>query len=306
MAQGAGTTNGSAGSPSASASLTRKRKSPSQRDTANGPPSKQQKIKGDMSINNVSIEGLSLTAHKPAAGFMDLPPEILLEIFHETAFSGCPRDIINLSVTSTRMYQVYSLNKLAILRRQVSELISTSGKSHGLLVDYIIKVCHLRRAKQWPSNLEDIKRALATAADTLTPVSALPLASYARLIPWVKEIAETPATPQDVDALEQALDWTQHLWLTERHWFLLAQRVFWLPDMPTAREARHPYDCVNPRDFVIKMSPSGPLLYSHALETGLADYARHAEEPVSDRERSFSTIPGYKPCCNYKPCPRRW
>ena len=193
MYQGSGTTNGSYGSASASSWPTRKRKS-SYGEITNEPPSKQPRVNGQLFIDDVCIQGLSLTARTTPAGFMDMPPEILLDIFHETASSGCPQDVIDLALSSRKAYQVYSSNKVAILRRQVSELINVSSRTDGLLVDYIIKVALLTLATKGASdNPGHMKRALATATDTTIPVSAPPLEAYTWLIYWVKELSESPA-----------------------------------------------------------------------------------------------------------------
>lgn len=159
----------------------------------------------------------------------------------------------------------------------------------------------LRLAKPWPSRPDDLERALATAADSATPIDLSPGMNVS-LIDWVKLIRKPGAVPHAYRSDWVGLPLPARRWIEDRGSFAGKHRL----TEPNPRSAHHPYNCVNPREIVVVMSRKGPLVYSPATKAASNWYARHANEPVSDRERALAEAPGYVPCCCFETCPRNW
>jgi hypothetical protein len=231
----------------------------------------------DPNIDSAMIQEPCTATNTGATGFLDLPPEIVLQIFHQTAsgdssqnvpenvlqffhqttYDDHSQDVMYLAISSKRTYQIFKENELAILRRAVIQLVGRWGNSDGALANYIIKMGILRLAKPWPSRPDDLERALATAADSATPID-LPPGMNVSLIDWVKLIRKPGAVPHAYRSDWVGLPLPARRWIEDRGSFAGKHRL----TEPNPRSAHHPYNCVNPREIVVVMSRKGPLVYS--------------------------------------------
>lgn len=254
----------------------------------------------------MSSESLTVMATAPSR-LLNLPAEVVIEIFHQVAFcSNNSADLLSLATSSKRLYAIFRENELAIIRHATTHFLAVTKwpqKPDPLLADFVVKIGILRHIKPWPVDLAEIKTVLAQAQDTRV-VPSVDRALHGKIMAWVRaEIGGQPGRRcvQDKLLLRAAVEdrlvdsrrrfnVKNHLW--ENH--PLQRPVVW-----------HPFDWIDPEEILHTRNKEGRhRFYCYRLSQGLAGYEAHAKFAVSNRERALFGRRGYVPCCKCVDCPR--
>lgn len=232
-----------------------------------------------------------------------MPVEVILEIFESAASSDSSRDLYALATSSKHLYRVFKEHEFAIFRRSIMHLLRLDTHPDDIaepVMDYFIKLGMLRSIKPWPTDIVAIQRALRQIAESDRPTkSTFQPSECGGILAWIRESAthhphwrvhdnELPITNNHLQRSRYA-----------RNHGLTQPR-------PGDDQIKHPFDRIYPLG-IQRSEPDedGRLVYwCYQFYRAMEDYKRHADVPVSRKEKALVRTANYVPCCTLERCPR--